>query len=616
MENLVFTLKIFSEPFIFGGPQAEFYFDLFYIVAFLVATIWMIWEGRQRLIPWVSWLLVLAISRLFFIIGTKVIGFSIADWSSSLSQLEFPQTTEKVIIGGFVLGVAAFLAAIRLFKIPFGSLDAMAIAIPVSISIQRIGCFLLGCCFGTPTNLPWGVNYGFGSPPHFHQFQAGLIDATAASTIPIHPFQLYEALNGIFVALFLWTVRKRIKSEGGLFLLSIGAWAGVRTVIEFYRDPNAHAMGGEIWGGLKVMQWILLATSLLTFTFLYLRETHRSPFRKSNYSNFPSQASVWLILMVTVSITWMLRSWLTGPEMFAMNLMLYPALFVSAFYLFKENTIPSFRWGTLILMVLPLFLMSQTLKEKSSSDSTEIEGYDFFNLGFSSGDYYSQTSFLNSGSNTGCGSAYSFETFRNEYWNAGFGYGRTKTKGKETFTYRANISLGQYGEEKISSGITTDRFLFSVNPYVQFDVKWFGIGGGLHVGNLYWTRAPENLADTPSPDSGTLKSPIYPQAYLRIGPEHILFVDGGLANSLPSPFPGMRAEIAVGTGFGLPKGNKLRFGTSNFGDFIQAQALITKNWQASATYSWSNDLYYIGTSQEASNRQLFVNLQYRFNHRE
>ncbi|GAA0879566.1 hypothetical protein GCM10009119_25340 [Algoriphagus jejuensis] len=567
-------------------------------------------------IPLVSWLLVLAISRLFFIIGTKVIAFSFADWVTAVYQLELPQTTEKVIIGGFALGLAAFFVAIRLFKIHTGSLDAMAIAIPVSIAIQRIGCLILGCCFGTSTHMPWGVNYGFGSPPHFHQFQVGLIEATATSTTPIHPFQLYEALNGIFVAVLLLIVRKKVKSQGGLFLISIGVWAGIRTIIEFFRDPYAHAMGGEIWGGLKVMQWILFGVSLFALGYFYLREKKWRLLPASNYSDPPKQAAVWLVLMISVCMTWLLRNWLTGPELFAMNLMLIPALFISAFYLFKENTIPSFRWATLALMVLPLLLMSQTLKENLPSDSTRTRGYDFFNVGFSSGDYYSETSFLLSGPPSGCGSSRTFETFRNEYWNAGFGYGRTKISEKDAFSYGANISMGQYGEEKISTAITSDRFLFSINPYVQYDVKWFGIGGGLHIGNLYWTRAPENLVDTPSPDTGTLKSPIYPQAYMRIGPEHILFADGGLANSLPSPFPSMRAEIALGSGFGLPKGNKLRVGTSNFGEFIQAQALITKSWQASATYSWRNTHYYIGTSQEALNRQFFVNLQYRFNYKE
>lgn len=612
MENSIFSFKILLEPILIGGNKGDFYFDLFYILAFAVATIWMIWEGRKRKIQWVSWLLVLAISRLFFIIGTKIATFSSEDWLILLNSFELEPTTDKVVIGGLILGLAAFYFSIRAFKISVGSLDAMAIAIPVSIAIQRIGCFLLGCCFGTPTNLSWGVKYSFGSLPHIHQFQQGLIAATSSSTIPIHPFQLYEAFNGIFVAVLLLVFRKKIKSPGGLFLFSIGSWSLIRTWIEFFRDPFAHAMGGEIWGGLKIMQWILLGTSLIALIFFYLREKNWRFHQDGSYSNSPTQYSVWLILMLAVGLTWSLRIWLSGTELFAMNLMLFPAIFVSAFYLFKENTVPSFRWITLTWMILPLFLMSQTLEEKSIADSTRNEKFDFFNFGFSSGSYYSETQYPLSTSNTGCGPSLDYETFGNEYWNAGLGYGRTRIKEKETFTYGGNLSFGQFEELKLSTGEITDRFLFSFNPYVLYDVKWIGMGGGLHIGNLYWSRAPQNEVDTSSPSSATLNSPVYPQAYLRFGPERILFADGGIGNIFPTPFPGMRMEVAVGSGFGLPKGNKLRFGTSNFGEFIQAQALISKKFQATATYSWRNT-FYSGVSKDLSNNQLFFNLQYRFN---
>ncbi len=100
MENLIFTYRIFSESLVLGGQQGAYFFNLFYLLAFLVATIWMLLEGNQRKIPWVSWLLVLAFSRLFFIVGTKVISYSYSDWVTAFYQFELSQTTEKVIIEG------------------------------------------------------------------------------------------------------------------------------------------------------------------------------------------------------------------------------------------------------------------------------------------------------------------------------------------------------------------------------------------------------------------------------------------------------------------------------------------------------------------------------------
>jgi phosphatidylglycerol:prolipoprotein diacylglycerol transferase len=45
-------------------------------------------------------------------------------------------------------------------KSKFGNLVAPSIALGVAIG--RIGCFLRGCCYGKPTSLPWGINFGDG----------------------------------------------------------------------------------------------------------------------------------------------------------------------------------------------------------------------------------------------------------------------------------------------------------------------------------------------------------------------------------------------------------------------------------------------------------------------
>ena len=44
----------------------------------------------------------------------------------------------------------------------------------------RIGCFLVGDDYGTPSNLPWAVAFPEGLPP---------------TTVAVHPTQLYEAVG-------------------------------------------------------------------------------------------------------------------------------------------------------------------------------------------------------------------------------------------------------------------------------------------------------------------------------------------------------------------------------------------------------------------------------------
>ncbi|WP_373494379.1 hypothetical protein [Aquiflexum sp.] len=121
MESISILLSqlkfVFSYHLIVGSQHGGFYFDLFYVLAFLLATIWMLWEGHRNKFHWVSWLLVLAISRLFFIIGTKVISYSTVDWIYFFQQFELLPAKDKVILGGFIFGLVAFWSGVKLFRL-------------------------------------------------------------------------------------------------------------------------------------------------------------------------------------------------------------------------------------------------------------------------------------------------------------------------------------------------------------------------------------------------------------------------------------------------------------------------------------------------------------------
>lgn len=613
---LLFQLKlIVFDHLTVGSQYGGFYFDLFYILAFLLATIWMLWEGHRNKFHWVSWLLVLAISRLFFIIGTKVISYSTVDWIYFFQQFEFLPTNEKVILGGFIFGLVAFWSGVKLFRFPISSFDTLAIVLPLSIFVQRIGCFILGCCFGTPTAVPWGVRYSFGTLPHMHQFQQGLIQANTSATFAIHPFQLYEALNGLLVAILVLVFRKKIKTPGSTFLFSIGTWALIRSLLEFFRDPFAHAIGGEIILGIKVMQWMLLLTGIVSISIFYWRNKIALKVSKENFSTIPSVGRVWIVLMLTVIVTWSLRDWLSVTEMVAMNLMLYPAIILSSVFIFRAHTLESYRWMSLVIMVLPIFLMSQTLESKEEIESNEEielnegEAYTFYNLGYSSGEFFSRAYYQVPGSNTGCGPNIISEQFRNNYWNMGIGYGKVKSQREGIFTYGFNGSFGQYKETNITSNLANERLLFAVNPYVKYDTKLFGFGAGLYLGNNYWADVFNEESLKSNLSTSAKRSPVFPQAYFRFGPESKFFGDIGIANAFPSPFPGMRFEAAIGSGLGLPLGNKFRIGRNTLGTFFQGQVLFSERFLGSATYQWGKEDYY--SVGQTSNKQIFLGLQYR-----
>ncbi|MCK4272544.1 prolipoprotein diacylglyceryl transferase, partial [bacterium] len=60
--------------------------------------------------------------------------------------------------GGVFLAILCGLLFLRLRKQPILlTLDALAPSFALGIFLTRMGCFLNGCCFGKPTNLPWAV---------------------------------------------------------------------------------------------------------------------------------------------------------------------------------------------------------------------------------------------------------------------------------------------------------------------------------------------------------------------------------------------------------------------------------------------------------------------------
>lgn len=89
-----------------------------------------------------------------------------------------------VFFGGFLATAATMIAFGKWHRIRLRDLgDMIAPCLILGHAVGRIGCFLNGCCYGRPTDLPWGVV--------FPRLGDGL---------PRHPTQLYEA--GFLAALF------------------------------------------------------------------------------------------------------------------------------------------------------------------------------------------------------------------------------------------------------------------------------------------------------------------------------------------------------------------------------------------------------------------------------
>lgn len=114
--------------------------------------------------------------------------------------------------------------------------DYFAPTLGLGIGVARIGCFLNGCCFGTPTDLPWGMSFPQGSIPYMVFGNAHL-----------HPSQLYSSIYGLLLFFALHTLLKRRAFVGQIVAILFMCEAVFRYLIEyvrFYESEMIIQLGG------------------------------------------------------------------------------------------------------------------------------------------------------------------------------------------------------------------------------------------------------------------------------------------------------------------------------------------------------------------------------------
>lgn len=159
-----------------------------------------------------------------------------------------------VFYGGLALAFPVGIWYIKKHSLPLWKIgDIWAAPAALGHSLGRIGCFAAGCCYGKPTDVPWGVTF---TDPQ----------SLAMLGVPLHPVQLYESLANVVIFLFLYLFRPHRRFEGQVFWLYALLYAVVRYSLEFYR---ADARGFLIPHTLSVSQGfsILLAIASLVMLF-------------------------------------------------------------------------------------------------------------------------------------------------------------------------------------------------------------------------------------------------------------------------------------------------------------------------------------------------------------
>jgi prolipoprotein diacylglyceryltransferase len=110
--------------------------------------------------------------------------------------------------------------------------DAFALPLALALAVGRWGCFFHGCCYGVPTELPWGHDFGDG--------------------IRRHPTQVYESAFHLVMALVLIASFRSERLADHRLQLYLIAYAGFRFATEFLRPEPVYALG------LTYFQWVAL----------------------------------------------------------------------------------------------------------------------------------------------------------------------------------------------------------------------------------------------------------------------------------------------------------------------------------------------------------------------
>lgn len=173
-------------------------------------------------------------------IGAKLLEWAI-NYQFVVAHFSDPRTFlyGRTIVGGLIGGTIAILLVKRKMGISQRMGNAFAPAIALGVAIGRIGCFLAGCCYGKPTNMVWGVNFGDG--------------------ILRYPTQLFESA---FMLVMFFYLQNKAKGEnlkpGQLFTELMLIYFSFRFLLEFIKAEPVMLFGLTIFQYVSITVIIYL----------------------------------------------------------------------------------------------------------------------------------------------------------------------------------------------------------------------------------------------------------------------------------------------------------------------------------------------------------------------
>lgn len=178
-----------------------------------------------------------------------------AVWSGGLS-----------ILGGIIAILLVIPWYLKYLKVPvLPLLDIAALNAPLLHGISRLGCFMAGCCYGAPSNLPWAITYTD-------------IDTEAPLNVSLHPTQLYTALLLLITFfIFRYAIGKRVSTPGVMLMIYLMTESIIRFSMDYVRDDIEYFPWDthHIFSAHQLLSIVIFCVSLAGI--VILRYTQKKP---------------------------------------------------------------------------------------------------------------------------------------------------------------------------------------------------------------------------------------------------------------------------------------------------------------------------------------------------
>ena len=182
-----------------------------------------------------------------------------------------------VFLGGLIGGFISVTYYIKKNKL--NTLEVYDWAAPflaLGHAIGRLGCFLVGDCYGKPCDLPWALTFKEGLPPTtFESFKYNYPSIfntpdfkstySAGDYIYVHPTQIYEFIIYLIIFFYLRHIRNNKLYDGIVMFEYLFLVGMARFLIEFLRLNPEYMF--NLSGAQIISIFMVLISSYLMYSY-------------------------------------------------------------------------------------------------------------------------------------------------------------------------------------------------------------------------------------------------------------------------------------------------------------------------------------------------------------